>query len=130
MLITNSTRKMKKSILAIPAEAVITPPNPKTPAMSAMIKNVIAQVSMIVSSLDLVLVKQLISNICNACAVTTESACQRLVYSGNFVNLSDYQTCCTALAHSRDACAINREARRSNLCVDWTRTHFVDCFPF
>jgi len=41
--IIKSTIKTKKHILAIPAEAPAIPPNPSTPAISAMIINVIVQ---------------------------------------------------------------------------------------
>ncbi|GGG58382.1 hypothetical protein GCM10010976_31500 [Bizionia arctica] len=39
----NSTIKMKNKILAIPADAPAIPPNPKTPAISAIIIKVIVQ---------------------------------------------------------------------------------------
>jgi hypothetical protein len=54
ILIKNRTMKIKKSTFAIPADAVIIPPKPKTPAISAMTKNVSAQVSMTVSDSDFV----------------------------------------------------------------------------
>jgi hypothetical protein len=40
---TNSTINTKNKILAIPAEAPAIPPNPKTPAINAIIINVIVQ---------------------------------------------------------------------------------------
>src|SRR5258706_4334490 len=43
---TNTTRKMKKRSLAISADPVAMPPNPKTAAMIAMMKNATAQRSM------------------------------------------------------------------------------------
>ena len=39
----NNIRNMKKHILAIPADAPATPPKPNTPAMIAIIINVIVQ---------------------------------------------------------------------------------------
>lgn len=61
--------KIKNNTLAIPADAVITPPKPSTPAINAMTKNVSAQVSMTVSDL---IGWEVIDNsfyLCNACAV-------------------------------------------------------------
>lgn len=40
---TNSTMNMKNNILAIPADAPAIPPNPKIPAIMAIITNVIVQ---------------------------------------------------------------------------------------
>ncbi|OEK07334.1 hypothetical protein A8C32_18020 [Flavivirga aquatica] len=40
---TNNTKNIKKHILAIPADAPATPPNPNTPAIIAMMINVIVQ---------------------------------------------------------------------------------------
>jgi hypothetical protein len=42
---TNRTRNTKKRILAIPAAVPAMPPNPSTAAMSAITRNVIAQLS-------------------------------------------------------------------------------------
>jgi hypothetical protein len=44
--ITNSTRKIKNRIFAIPADAMAMPPNPKTAATSAMIRKTTAQPNM------------------------------------------------------------------------------------
>ena len=41
--ITNSTRNIKNRSFAMPADAAAIPPNPKTAATSAMIKNITAQ---------------------------------------------------------------------------------------
>src|SRR5690606_31038842 len=43
---TNSTRKMMNRILAIPVAVPAMPPKPSTPAMMAMIRKVMAQLSM------------------------------------------------------------------------------------
>jgi hypothetical protein len=40
---TNNTMNMKKHILAIPADAPAIPPKPSTPAIKAIITNVIVQ---------------------------------------------------------------------------------------
>ena len=40
---TNSTRKIKNSNCAIPADALAMPPKPNTPAIIATMKKVIAQ---------------------------------------------------------------------------------------
>src|SRR5579862_4545408 len=42
----NSTRKMKKRILAIPIAPAAMPPNPNTAAMTAIMKNTAAQYNM------------------------------------------------------------------------------------
>ena len=47
--ITKSTIKMKNKIFAIPAAAPATPPNPKTPAIIATIRNMIVQRNIIKS---------------------------------------------------------------------------------
>ena len=51
MLITNNTRKTKKRICAIDADAPAMPLNPKTAAMIAMTKNVSAKPSMLYLSI-------------------------------------------------------------------------------
>ena len=43
----NKTINMKNRILAIPAEAPAIPPNPKTPAMIAIIMNIIVHLNII-----------------------------------------------------------------------------------
>ena len=43
----NNTINTKNNILAIPAEAPAIPPNPKTPAMIAIITNVIVHLNII-----------------------------------------------------------------------------------
>lgn len=43
MLISRNARKIKNRILAIPAAEPAMPPNPRTPATIAIIKNVIDQ---------------------------------------------------------------------------------------
>jgi hypothetical protein len=48
--ITNSTRNMKNRSFAMPADAAAIPPNPKTAATSAMIKNTTAQPNIFTSS--------------------------------------------------------------------------------
>jgi len=47
--ITNSTTKMKNRNLAIDDDAVATPLKPNSPAMMAIIKNIIAHVNIISS---------------------------------------------------------------------------------
>jgi hypothetical protein len=42
---TNSTRKMKKRILAMPVAAAAIPENPRTPAIIAMMKKTSAQLN-------------------------------------------------------------------------------------
>jgi hypothetical protein len=44
----NKTINMKNSILAIPADVPAIPPNPKTPAMIAMITNVTVHLNIII----------------------------------------------------------------------------------
>ena len=45
----NRIRKTTKRILAMPADVEAMPPNPKIPAMMAMMRNVNAQLSIVVS---------------------------------------------------------------------------------
>jgi hypothetical protein len=45
---TNSTRKIKKSTFAMAAAPAAIPPNPKTAAISATIRNVIVQRNIVV----------------------------------------------------------------------------------
>ncbi|KJD32880.1 hypothetical protein PK35_07835 [Tamlana nanhaiensis] len=53
---TNNTKNIKKHILAIPADAPAIPPKPKTPAISAMITNVIVQRNIILIFSELILI--------------------------------------------------------------------------
>tara|TARA_R110002124_G_scaffold118742_3_gene276266 strand:+ start:440 stop:697 length:258 start_codon:yes stop_codon:yes gene_type:complete len=46
--ITNKTINIKNTILAIPAAAPAIPPNPKTPAINAIITNMIVQRNIII----------------------------------------------------------------------------------
>jgi len=48
--ITHITRNMKNKTFAIPADAAAIPPNPNTAATSAIIRKVIAQPNMFLTS--------------------------------------------------------------------------------
>lgn len=64
---TNNTIKMKNIILAMPVAAPAMPPKPNTAAMIAIIKKVIAQPNIVISS-RLLKFKILRLTICDNCA--------------------------------------------------------------